>query len=223
MSPSPQPLPDTPTVFVVDDDNDLRESLLVLLGALGHTAQGFASAEEFDRHFQRSVPGCLLLDIRMPGRSGIDLYADLMKSGRRIPVIFITGHADVATAVEAMKTGAIEFLEKPFNRMTLGMLVERALELDRKWRQSDNRYRELDEAIRQLSPTDLETLNMIVEGLPNKVMASRLLISLRGVELRRQRLMKRLGVRSVAELLELTITHRVLAELRSVDRSQPLR
>lgn len=223
MSPPLQSLPDSPTVFVVDDDNDLRDSLLMLLGALGHTARGFASAEEFERHFQRSVPGCLLLDIRMPGRSGLDLYADLMKSGRRIPVIFITGHADVATAVEAMKTGAIEFLEKPFNRLTLGVLVERALELDRKWRQGDKRYHELDEAIRQLSPTDLETLDMIVEGLPNKVMASRLLISLRGVELRRQRLMKRLGVRSVAELLELTITHRVLAELRSVDRIQRLR
>ncbi len=205
-----------PTVFVVDDDDEFRESLLALLGAMGFRATGYATGDRFLQELDRSRAGCLVLDIRMPGQNGIDLYADLVRSGRRLPVIFVTAHADVSTAVAAMKTGAIEFLEKPFQGSTLRNLVERALHIDAEWRQSDDRFQKLDASIQKLSPTDLETLELIFNGVTNKAMASKLFISERAVELRRQRLMSRLGVHSVPELLELAITHRVLAELRAV-------
>ena len=134
-------------------------------------------------------------------------------------MIFVTAHADVTTAVTAMKTGAVEFLEKPFERNRLADLVDRALKLDAEWRQADQRFEELDESIQRLSENDRETLELIFEGATNKAMAARLFISERAVELRRQRLMQRLRVRSVPELLELAITHRVLSELRAARQS----
>ncbi|QDT56159.1 Response regulator protein TodT [Caulifigura coniformis] len=204
-----------PTVFVVDDDRDFRDSLAALLSALGHRVETFDSAAAFREGVDAGRPGCLLLDIRMPVESGLEMYADLVRAGKRLPVIFITGHADVSTAVAAMKTGAVEFLEKPFQREQLASLVDRALAIDAEWRLADNRFRELDESIQRLSPNDLETLQLIFDGATNKAMAARLFISERAVELRRQRLMQRLGVRSVPELLELAITHRILSELRS--------
>ena len=205
-----------PTVSVVDDDDDFRESLLSLLAALGYSAAGYASADDYLRRADPSVPGCLMLDIRMPGRNGIDFYRELVQTGRKRPVIFITAHADVSTAVAAMKTGAIEFLEKPFRKEVLRELVERAFRLDAEWQGSEERFRRLDAAIQGLSQTDLETLTLILTGETNKAMAARLFISERAVELRRQRLMQKLGVRTVPELLDLAITHRVLAELRSI-------
>lgn len=192
----------------------MRESLLTLLGALGRNAEGFASAEEFRAAFDPSRPGCLILDIRMPGQSGLELYAELLRAGHRLPVIFITAHADVSTAVAAMKTGAIEFLEKPFSQATLTDRIQKAIDLDATWRRQNERFRGLDVAIRQLGPNDRETLEMIFEGATNKSMAARLFITERAVELRRQRLMKRLGVRNVPELLEMAITHRVLSEVQ---------
>lgn len=206
----------TPTVFVVDDDRDFRESLLSLLSALGHRPIGYESAENFVAAYDPNQPGCLILDIRMPGQNGIEMYAELLAAGKRLPVIFVTAHADVSTAVAAMKTGAIEFLEKPFQRAQLSELVERALRLDVEWREAETRFQRLDEILKQLSPTDRETLEMIFEGATNKAMAAQLFISERAVELRRQRLMQRLGVRTVPELLQLAITHRVLLEIRTV-------
>jgi len=205
-----------PTVFVVDDDHDFRESLAGLLSALGHRVESFDSARSFRDAFQAGRPGCVLLDLRMPGESGLEMYADMVRSGRRLPVIFITAHADVSTAVTAMKTGAIEFLEKPCERGQLVALIDKALKLDAEWRQADQQFQELNETIQKLSGNDRETLQLIFDGVTNKTMAARLFISERAVELRRQRLMQRLGVRSVPELLELAITHRVLSELRAV-------
>ncbi|HVJ68300.1 MAG TPA: response regulator [Caulifigura sp.] len=205
-----------PTVCVVDDDREFRDSLLALLGALGYQTVGYESGEQFLQSYDHKTTGCLLMDVRMPGQNGIDLYADMVRRGNRLPVIFVTAHADVSTAVAAMKTGAIEFLEKPFDRSQLKDLVDRALQLDREWRESDDRFHALDDAIGKLSPVDQETLQLIFDGATNKAMAARLFISERAVELRRQRLMRRLEVRSVAELLELAITHRVLSEIRTV-------
>lgn len=205
-----------PTVCVVDDDREFRDSLLALLGALGYHTEGYESGEEFLHSFDRRRPGCLLLDVRMPGQNGIDLYAEMVRRGNRLPVIFVTAHADVSMAVAAMKTGAIEFLEKPFERSKLKELVDRALRLDREWRERDERFHALDDAIGKLSAVDRETLQLIFDGATNKAMAAKFFISERAVELRRQRLMRRLGVRSVAELLELAITHRVLSEIRTV-------
>jgi FixJ family two-component response regulator len=211
-----------PTVFVVDDDRDMRDSLVALITALGYPVRAFESAAAFSGFYQSPQPGCLVLDIRMPVESGLELYERLLKEGRRLPVIFITAHADVSTAVAAMKTGAIEFLEKPFDRQKLIERIDNALEIDARWRKREARYRSIDEQIGRLSKADHETLQLLLDGASNKVMAARLCLTERAVELRRQRLMQRLGVRSLAELLDLVITHRVLAEVEAAARGGPL-
>lgn len=201
------------TVFVVDDDRDFRESLLLLVEALGFPVCGFCDGPEF-HSFYDNQPGCLILDVRMPQLSGPELYEQLLREDHRLPVIFITAHADVATAVAAMKSGAIEFLEKPFDRSTLGDRIRKALALDAQWRRQDAEFHVLEEQIAQLTRTDCETLELLVAGASNKSIAAQLMISERAVELRRARLMHRLNVRTMAELLHLTITHRILNDLR---------
>lgn len=210
-----------PTVFVVDDDDDLRESLVLLIEALGFAVRSFADGEEFRRTYDGITPGCLLLDVWLPTRSGIELYEQLLQEGKRLPVIFMTAHADVSTAVAAMKTGAIEFLEKPFDRVMLLDRIRKAIELDGQWRQRESEFRALDLQIAALTSTDRETLALLTQGHSNKSIAARLLISERAVELRRSRLMQRLGAKTLAELLDLTITHRVLDEVRFLT-GQPL-
>ncbi|MEW4489905.1 response regulator [Thalassoglobus sp. JC818] len=209
----------TQTIFVVDDDRDFRDSLVALLSTLGWKAQGFSSAEEFIE-FYAAQPGCLILDIQMDGLNGIELYEQLLTQGKRLPVIFVTAHADINTAVSAMRTGAIDFLEKPFDRKALTRQIERALEIDEQWQRSEERFQQLNESVKELNPKDWETLELIIEGETNKSMAAKLHLTERAVELRRQRLMKRLNVRSLAELLELTVAHRVLAEVRAINQSQ---
>ncbi len=216
VSPNESPPSTPPTVFVVDDDDDLRESLVLLVDALGFPSRGFRDAREFLKFYDGAFPGCLVLDIRMPGQSGLAMYEQLLRQGKRLPVIFMTAHADVSTAVAAMKTGAIEFLEKPFDRTMLSERIRRALALDEQWRQGESRFRALDERLANLTATDRETLALLAEGRSNKGIAAQLMITERGVELRRSRLMHKLGVRTLAELLDLTTTHRVLEEVRRV-------
>lgn len=207
----------SPTIFVVDDDEDLRDSVVTLLRAAGYAVRGFVSGDDFASKYEKEQTGCLLLDVRMPGTGGLELYQQLLKQGKRLPVIFITAHANVEMAVNAMKSGAIEFIEKPFTATRLLDLVSRALEIDAMWRAGESRFERLDAAIGELSATDIETLDLILQGESNKAMAAKLFISERAVELRRQRLMRRLNAQSLAELLELTITHRVLAEIRQLN------
>jgi FixJ family two-component response regulator len=205
-----------PTVFVVDDDEDVRQSLVALLCALGYAVREFASFEHFARCFKREQHGCLILDIQLPEGSGVSCYEQFLLAGNRLPVIFITAHADVSTAVAAMKTGAVEFLEKPFDRQALADRVGRALEMDAEWRQQRSHYEGLDARIKSLSRADQETLQLLREGLSNKVMAARLGLTERAIELRRKRLMQRLQVGSLAELLDVAITHQVFSELRDL-------
>lgn len=212
-----------PTLFVVDDDQQMRESLQALLSVLGYEVSAFSTPGGFHRFYRSDMPGCLILDIRMPRQSGLELYEQLLQEGKRLPVIFITAHADVATAVAAMKSGAVEFLEKPFDRDTLLKRVERALELDAQWRLQDAQFAALAARIAVLNERDRETLEMIQAGESNKAMAAKLFISERAVEMRRSSLMKKLQVSSVAELIDLTSTHRILAELNNLKASQSLR
>jgi FixJ family two-component response regulator len=200
------------TVFVVDDDKQLLDSLVVLLELLGFQVRPFSTPGAFMRFYRQEMPGCLVLDIRMPRQSGLELYEQLLEEGKRLPVIFITAHADVSIAVTAMKCGAVEFLEKPFDRETLVNLVQKALALDAQWREQDNRYASISERVRQLSDRDQETLALIQAGESNRSMAEKLLLTERAVEMRRSAIMKKLQVRSVAELVELTTTHRMLTE-----------
>ncbi|HEY4308776.1 MAG TPA: response regulator [Pirellulales bacterium] len=203
----------TPTVYVVDDDQPLRNSLVGLIKAMDFCAQGFASAAGFHRFYRRNLPGCLVLDVRMPGQGGLELYEQLLHEGKRLPVIFITAHADVPTAVAAMKTGAVEFLEKPFERDTLRAHLQKGLALDAEWRRHEAEFNAIDERIARLNERDLETLQLIIAGTSNKVMAARLFISERAVEMRRAAIMRKVEVRSLAELLELAITHRLAVEV----------
>ncbi len=203
-----------PTVYVVDDDVDIRDSISMLLVAAGYEVQLFSEPSDFLDRFPTEGRGCLLFDVRMPNMTGIELYEQLLNAGVRNPVVFITAHADVDTAIRAMKTGAIEFLEKPFDRVSLLTLVEKAIDLDRVWHFQETQFAEVDERIGRLNRRDRETLDMLIAGAMNKQIAASLGITERAVEMRRSTLLKKLGVSSTVELLEIAVTHRVLQEVR---------
>jgi FixJ family two-component response regulator len=211
--------PQSSTVFIVDDDADLRNSLIDLVEVLGHRALAFCSGAQFRQHYRPGTPGCLLLDVHMPRQSGLELYEQLIQEGSRLPVIFITAHADVSTAVAAMKTGAIEFLEKPFDHTTLANRLEKALALDIQWRDQDSKLMQAELKISSLSERERETLQMIIDGCPNKVMAARFDLTERAIEMRRARIMQKLDVRSLAELLDVAVTYRVMIELRELRKN----
>jgi FixJ family two-component response regulator len=203
------------SVFVVDDDKQFLDSLVVLLRTLEFHVRGFSSPSSFLNYYRAEMPGCLVLDIRMPRQSGLQMYEQLIRDGKRLPVIFITAHADVSTAVAAMKSGAIEFLEKPFDRETLLKRVRKALELDAQSRWRNAQYAAVVDRINLLNARERETLTLIQAGESNKSMAAKLFLTERAVEMRRSTIMKKLQVRSVAELLELVTTHRILTEQRN--------
>ena len=148
----------------------------------------------------------------MPRQGGLELYEQLVREGKRLPVIFITAHADVTTAVAAMKSGAIEFLEKPFDHETLRDRITKALALDADWRRREAEFNAVAQRIARLNDRERETLELILAGAANKVMASRLFISERAVEMHRARIMHKLQVNSLAELVDLAVTHRLLSE-----------
>jgi FixJ family two-component response regulator len=207
-------------VYVVDDDQQMRDSLCALLDVLGFQASAFATPNRFHRFYRSEMPGCLLLDIRMPSQTGLELYELLLEEGKRLPVIFITAHADVSTAVAAMKTGAIEFLEKPFDREILLDRVRKALAIDAEWRAGDVRFADLVDRVGRLSPRERVTLAMIQAGESNKSMAVKLCLTERAIEMRRSAIMRKMQVRSVAELVDLTVTHRILADLRRAAKNR---
>jgi FixJ family two-component response regulator len=209
-----------PTVFVVDDDRPLRQSLVALLEALDYRVQAFAGASGFLRFYRPQMPGCLLLDVRMPLQDGLSMYEQMLREGKRLPVIFMTAHADISVAVAAMKTGAIEFLEKPFDRETLVERIGRAIQLDAEWRSRESAFAAVQERIDQLTGRDRETLDLILAGESNKSMAEKLDLTEWAVEMRRAALMKRLNVNSIVELLDLTLAHRINTELRQAAQSE---
>jgi FixJ family two-component response regulator len=193
----------TSTVHVVDDDPDMRDSLQWLLRTVGLRAVLYESADDFLRRFRSGGPGCLVFDVRMPGTSGIQLYEDLVSRGEGMPVIFITAFADVPMAVRALKSGAVEFVEKPFHRQSLLDRVQRAIKDD-----ADRRRRLADrDAVRRrfesLTDKERQVLDMIKDGQPNKAISAALNLTTRAVEMRRASLMKKLGTRTLAELLRL--------------------
>jgi FixJ family two-component response regulator len=183
----------------------MRDSLRWLMTTVGLRVEVYGSAREFLGGFAPRGPGCLVVDVRMPGTSGLDLFEELVARGEGTPVILMTAFADVPMAVRAMKSGAIEFVEKPFNRQQLLDRVQRAVRED-----ADRRRRLADrEAARQrfraLTIKEREVLDLIKEGRPNKAISAALEITERAVEMRRSSLMKKLGVRTLAELLRLAI------------------
>lgn len=189
-----------PLIHVVDDDESLRTSLLDLLRAAGYDAHGYASAGDFLLQPPRDLPGCLLLDIQLPGPSGLDLQAALEQHDVNLPVIFLTGYADVPTSVRAMKAGAVDFLEKPVVREHLFEAVERALERDAAVRAARDTAQRHDARLAALTAREREVFDRVVAGRRNKDIATELGISLRTVKAYRAQLMDKLRVGSAAEL-----------------------
>jgi FixJ family two-component response regulator len=187
-------------IHVVDDDESLRTALLDLLDAAGFTARGYASTGEFLLHLPPDGPGCVLLDVRMPGPSGLELQAALQRQGVALPVIFLTGHADVPTSVRAMKAGAVDFLEKPVERDALLDALRRALARDDSQRTARDEARRKSTRLEVLTPREREVFDRIVVGKLNKQIADELGIGLRTVKAYRAQLMEKLGVDSAAEL-----------------------
>jgi FixJ family two-component response regulator len=194
-----------PTVHIVDDDPDMRDSLRWLMKTVGLKTEAYASAADFLERFTPKAPGCLVFDVRMPGTSGLDLYEQLVARGESMGVIFITAFADVPMAIRAMKSGAIEFVEKPFNRQDLLDRVQRAVKEDVERRQRLARVDAIRRQFSRLSAKERQVLEMIKGGQPNKAIAAALDVTPRAVEMRRASLMKKLGVRTLAELLRLAI------------------
>ncbi len=199
-----------PTVYIVDDDQAMRESLVAVLHTADLATQPFASAEEFLAHYQPSHPECMVLDLKMEGMSGTELQEHLAARCINVPIIFLSGHGDVATAVHAVKSGAVDFLEKPANPHKLVERVRSALEQDTSQHEQETQLSEFRARFETLSPREREVLELVVEGLTSKEIAAKLCRSEKTIHLHRARTMKKLGANNVADLVRLT-THSRLA------------
>ncbi len=192
----------------------MRDSLHWLLRTVGLRALLYESADDFLRRFHAEGPGCLVFDVRMPGTSGIQLYEDLVARGEGMPVIFVTAFADVPMAVRTLKSGAVEFLEKPFHRQSLLDRVQRAIKDDAERRLRLAERVEVRRRFEGLTDKERQVLDMIKDGQPNKAISAALDLTTRAVEMRRATLMKKLGVRTLAELLRLAFEHDLAHEER---------
>lgn len=191
------------TVFVIDDDEAVRDSLRLLLKSIGIPVRVFGAAQEFLPSYDPQQPGCLVLDIRMPGMSGLELQQQLNLHGATIPVIFITGHGDIPMAVEAMQHGAFDFLQKPFRDQDLIDRVQRALERDATTRSQLKGSERIREHLATLTPREREVLDLVTAGKPNKIMAADLGVSQRTVEIHRARVMEKMEAHSLAQLVRM--------------------
>lgn len=200
-----QPSALSPIVFVVDDDEGVRNALRLLLKSVGLANRTLASASEFLASYKIDQPGCLVLDVRMPGMSGIELQQQLNLKGAVIPVIFITGHGDVPMAVEAMQHGAFDFLQKPFRDQDLIDRIQRALELDGRSRTALAEHAKIRQRLDSLTPREREVLTLMTRGKANKVMAADLGLSQRTVEIHRSRVMEKSGATSLAQLVRMVM------------------
>ena len=192
-----------PTVFIVDDDLSVRRSTERLIRAAGLRVQTFASAQEFLKNPRLAGPACLVLDVRMPGLSGMDLQRELIQSGIQIPIIFITGHGDIPMSVRAMKAGAVEFLTKPFRSRALLDAVRAALERDRSAHQERSETGELRQRYEQLTPREREVMALVAAGLLNKQAAGELATTERTIKFHRAHIMQKMRAESLADLVRM--------------------
>jgi FixJ family two-component response regulator len=189
-------------VHLVDDDEALRDSLVWLVESQGFRVAAYESAEAFLAAWSPKMSGCLILDVRMPGMSGLELYERLTDMQSTLPVIFITGHGDVPMAVAALKKGAVDFIEKPFNDKDMLRLIETCLALDREQREKRLHTAELRRMIGLLTQREREVLDLIIAGKLNKQIADILSISIKTVEVHRARVMEKMEARTLAELVQ---------------------
>jgi len=195
-----------PSISIVDDDAAARSSLRLLLKSLGLAATAYDSAAAFLASLDPAQPGCLLLDIRMPGMSGLELQEELNRRGSLAPIIFITGHGDVPMAVEAMQHGAFDFLQKPFRDQELLDRVQRALARDRDLRAQLREHEAVRQRLDSLTDREHDVLELVTGGAPNKIIAHKLGISQRTVEIHRARVMEKMSADSLAQLVHMTMT-----------------
>jgi two-component system response regulator FixJ len=199
----------TGSVFIVDDDAAVRDSIAALLEAEGFAVAPFESAKAFLDGFKPAEPCCVIADIRMPDMDGLELQEEIIRRGWGLPVIIITGHGDVPLAVRAMKAGAVDFIEKPFDDEILRASIERGLEQSRRTRGESAVVQEAETRIAQLTAREREVMEHLVAGRPNKVIAHRMDISPRTVEVHRGRVMEKMQARSLSDLVRMALAAKI--------------
>lgn len=195
----------SPTAFVVEDDESIRTLWRWLMESNGIAVRTFTSANEFIREFRPGVPGCLVLDLRLPGMNGLELQGYLKENGIDIPIVFVTAHGDVRTAVTAIQQGAVDFIEKPFSYREAVAIVQKAFQRDAERRERQARQAEAAARLATLTERERAVLRCVIAGKPNKVIADELEISIKTVEFHRAKLMEKMAVDSVAGLVQLTL------------------
>jgi RNA polymerase sigma factor (sigma-70 family) len=191
----------TPAVFIVDDDPSHRDSLQFLLESAGMEARSFSSARDFLDGADPETPGCILLDVKMPGMSGLDLQKELANRSITLPIIFITGHGTVPMSVRAMKAGAMDFLQKPFDEQDLFQAIDHAMERDRQARLETENLKEIRDLVDSLSPREHQVFTLLVSGMLNKQAAYKLGITERTIKAHRRRVMEKMQADSLADLV----------------------
>jgi FixJ family two-component response regulator len=194
-----------PTVFVVEDDDAVRDALSMLIRSVGLAVETFVDARAFLNAYKPARPGCLVLDVRMPGMSGLELQESLTRMGSTLPIVFVTGHGDVPIAVNAMRSGAVNFLQKPFDEQELLDSVHHSIDQDATIRRRLADRKAILDAVESLTPREREVMEKIVDGAPNKAVAYDLSVSERTVEIHRSRAMKKMRAESLAELVQMVM------------------
>ena len=197
---------ESPTVFIVDDDPAIRFAMQALMDSVNVPHEIYGSGDEFLEKVDDHRPGCLVLDIRMPGLGGLELQQELLDRGSTLPIIFITGHGDVPMAVEAMQKGAVDFIQKPFRDQDLLDRIREALMTDKERREEQEKHAEVEKRLARLTNREREVFDLVVTGKPNKVIAYELGVSQRTVEIHRARVMEKMQARSLADLVKMHMT-----------------
>ena len=194
------------TVYVVEDDEAVRDSLELLLKSDGKPVKTYESANAFLKDYSDKMAGCIVLDIRMPGMDGMELQKKLNEKHSILPIIFVTGHGDVSMAVDAMKEGAVDFIQKPYREEALLEKIEAALEQDLEQRKTLDEKQEIIRRVKSLTPREAEIMDRMIAGQANKVIAIELEISQRTVEIHRSRVMHKMGTHSLAHLVRMVLS-----------------